>query len=147
MTAKFSQGKGLSQRGATVRDSTLLFSLMVHQATESGRLVLYSSKNLDITKKIPGKDLLSNVEWVKNDAEVNKKIGAFSNRERGDVAFLKNLLEKEEWVDNIIVFHGGEEEDQSDEMKSLIDRLRQRTNPNLLFATVNIWSTFIIKDG
>ena len=48
---------------------------MVNQAAESGRLVLYSSKDLDVTKKLPGKDLLSNVEWVKNDAEVNKKIG------------------------------------------------------------------------
>ena len=127
-----------------MRDSAALFSLMVHQAAESGRLFLYSSKELDVTKKLPGKDLLSNVEWVKNDAEVNKKIGAFSNREHGDVALLEKLIKEEEWVDNIIVFHGGEEEDQSyqshqtDNMKSLVKTLRQRTNPNLLFARINI---------
>ena len=127
-----------------MRDSAALFSLMVHQAAESGRLFLYSSKELDVTKKLPGKDLLSNVEWVKNDAEVNKKIGAFSNREHGDVALLEKLIKEEEWVDNIIVFHGGEEEDQSyqshqtDNLKSLVKTLRQRTNPNLLFARINI---------
>ena len=53
---------------------------MVHQATECGRLVLYSAKPLDITDRLPGRQLLSNVEWVKADTEVNKKIGAFMPR-------------------------------------------------------------------
>ena len=80
LAEKLSGGRGLAQRGATVRDTALLLALMVHQATECGRILLYSAKHLDITDRLPGRQLLSNVEWVKADTEVNKKIGAFMPR-------------------------------------------------------------------
>ena len=142
LTEKFTGGKGLSQRGASIRDTALLMSLMVHQAAECGRLNLYSAKNLDITDQLPGKDLLANVEWVKGDDNINKRIGAFSPRcnERGDLPVLQKLITEGTFVDNIIIFHGGEviDNEESDQLYSLIERLRQTVNPSMLFARINI---------
>ena len=117
-------------------------SLMVHQAAECGPLHLYSAKHLDITAELPGKDLLANVEWVKADDNINKRIGAFSAHvhERGDLAVLQKLITEETFVDNMIIFHGGEaiDNEESDKLYSQIERLRQRVNPSMLFARINI---------
>ena len=99
-----SGGRGLAQRGATVRDTALLLALMVHQATECGRLVLYSGKHLDITDRLPGRQLLTNVEWVKADTDVNKKIGAFMPRWVG--GWVHNDFDMFEICGTVIVKHG-----------------------------------------
>lgn len=108
------------------------------QACESSRLLLYSAKHLDLTSKLPGTDLLANVEWVKGDTEANKKIGAFTPRanERGDVSAILELLDKDIFVDNIIILHGGEEDGK--ELRSLVKDIREKINPDMLFSRVNI---------
>ena len=41
MMQRFTTAKGVSQRGATVRDAAALFSLMCHQASEEALNLLY----------------------------------------------------------------------------------------------------------
>ena len=51
------------------------------------------------------------------------------------------LLEQGTWVDNVIIFHGGDEEEgqeENRELREMVKKLRQKTNPDLLFARVNI---------
>ena len=44
-------------------------------------------------------------------------------------------------MDNVIIFHGGDEGEggeENKELRELVKKLRQKTNPDLLFARVNI---------
>merc|ERR550519_2118271 len=106
MNRRFTEAKGVSQKGATVRDATALFSLMCSQACEDSHLVFFSANHLELD--LPGRDILSNVEWVKSHTELNKKVGVLSST-RGCTAVLQEYLEKEKFVDNIIIFQGDED--------------------------------------
>ena len=86
--------------------------------------------------ELPGRDILSNVEWVKSHTELNKKVGVLSST-RGCTAVLQEYLEKEKFVDNLIIFQGDDEDNYS-EAYEFVKLYRKYINKDLLFALVNI---------
>eukprot|EP00092_Neocalanus_flemingeri_P080292 GFUD01100134.1.p1 GENE.GFUD01100134.1~~GFUD01100134.1.p1 ORF type:complete len:2596 (+),score=710.97 GFUD01100134.1:181-7968(+) len=135
MNERFTEARGVSQKGSTIRDAAALFSLMCHQAAEDSKLVFYSVKHVEVS--LPGNDILSNVDFVKHDKEINKKIGQ-QDVGSGANEILETILSEERWVDNIIIFHGGQEKLISESQYKIVQMIRQDVNPNMLFANINI---------
>ena len=135
MTERFTEAKGVSQKGSTIRDAAALFSIMCQQAAEDSKLYLFSAKHLEVT--LPGNDILSNVEYIKRDTNINKKIG-LQNVGSGAQDVLDIYLKEEKWVDNVIIFHGSQNSSITESMYRKIKKMRQDVNPNMLYANINI---------
>ena len=133
LNRRFTEAKGVSQKGATVRDATALFSLMCSQACEDSRLVFFSANHLELEP--PGRDILSNVEFVKIHTELNKKVGVLTST-RGCTAALEEYLEQEKFFDNIIIFQADEE--NYSQTYEVVRLYRKYINKDLLFAMVNV---------
>ena len=134
MMDRFTAAKGVTQRGASKRDACALFSLMCQQASEDGHLVLFSSKFMSVDLK--DADLLSNVEFIKTDYTINKKIG-LQNGNSGSKDTIEKYLSEEIWVDNIVIFT----DDQPSDIYNSVQRYRKYVNKDVLFANVNIIGT------
>ena len=134
MMERFSQAKGISQRGANVRDTAALFSLMTQQAAEDSRLVLFSSNFM--TVELGSSDLLENVDFIKTNTDINKKIG-LHNMGPGAKAAIEEYLEAEQWLDNIILFHAGLQHYEEGVLEA-VNMFRKLVNKNCLLANVNI---------
>ena len=134
MMERFTAAKGVTQRGATKRDACALFSLMCQQASEDGHLVLFSSKFLSVELK--DADLLTNMEFIKSDQSINKKIG-LQNGHLGAKDAIEKYLSEEIWVDNIVVFT----DDEPNCIYNSIQKYRKYVNKDVLFANVNITGT------
>ena len=132
MGDRFTAAKGVTQRGASVRDAAALFSLMCHMASEDGHLVLFSGKHRAV--ELPSAELLSNVAFIRTDADINKKIGQQSGG-GGAAAAVRELVSSERWLDNIVMFHDG---GGLDEVYSAVSEYRRFVNRGALFASVNI---------
>ena len=133
MNRRFTEAKGVSQKGATVRDVTALFSLMCQQACEDSQLVFFSANHMELT--LPGNEILSKVEFVKTHSELNKKVGIL-NSYRGALTVLKDYLENEKFVDNLIIFQ--DQDNNYSPLYDLVKKYRKYVNKNLLLAMVNI---------
>ena len=133
MSRRFTEAKGVSQRGATVRDATALFSLMCQQACEDSQLVFFSANHLEL--QLPGSEILSNVEFVKTNPELNKKVGVLTSS-RGALTVLKDHLDNEKFVDNIIVFQ--DDDDNYSDVYEIVKKYRKYINKDLLLAMVNV---------
>ena len=139
MMQRFTAAKGVSHRGATIRDAAALFSLMCHQASEDGHLALFSQTYQMF--KPTSHDLLSNVEAIKQDSDVNKKVGqsSFDNcRGQGVLELLKDYIQNEKKLDNIIMFSGGLDSAYIESVYEQIRLYRKYVNKKTLFANVNI---------
>ena len=134
MMERFTAAKGVTQRGATKRDACALFSLMCQKASEDGHLVLFANKFLSVELK--DADLLANIEFIKTDQTINKKIG-LQNGNSGAKDAIEKYLSEEIWVDNIVVFTDNEPHD----IYNSIQKYRKYVNQDVLFAHVNVTGT------
>ena len=133
LLARLTESRGVSQRGSNVRDTAALLSLMTAQAAEQSTLILFSTKHMEL--QLPGKDILANVEFIKHDSNLNKRIGQQEGAQ-GAVDCVEEWLLEQCWLDNIIIFHGGNLDTTS--LYRHIRAFRQEINDNLMFACVNI---------
>ena len=107
---------------------------MCQQASEDGHLILYSRKFIPVELK--SDDLLSNINFIKNDETINKKIGQQDGNSGAEDAIEKYLRE-EKWVDNIVIFTNND----PNSIYNTIQKYRKYVNPDVLFANVNILGT------
>ena len=118
---------------------------MLHKASEDAQLLFFSQNYVAIeSDQLKSSELLGNVEFVKTDKEINKKVGPFyttDGRVNGAEKAIEEYMVQEKWVDNIILVGNIDpfnDTDSSGGIYNSVDLYRKYVNRNVLFASINI---------
>ncbi|XP_023330860.1 telomerase protein component 1 [Eurytemora carolleeae] len=99
---KMGAGRGIGNTGATLRDTALLYSVMVSARAEESNLVLFSKSCVKVS--LEKTDLLKNIELVSKLEEV-QTLSNFNASLDPVKRILHEYIRDDIYVDNIILFH------------------------------------------
>ena len=141
---RMTAAKGLSKKGTTVRETCLLYSVMVASRAEHPTLALFADKHCEV--ELEKTDLLLNLDLVSNREDIKETIAKQQTSTDSVIGLIEEYIQQGTSVDNIIVFHSGLQ--TTSELLRVLDIYREEINPEMMFSSINVSGTKqALQDG